>query len=120
MIDTVTYNVIQTINPFLAASGVTVDANTNTVYATQENSSNLWIIDGATDTLTATIDIGVSRPGLGVLNPSTNRLYILNTSAGPLKVFDTATNTVVNSIPVALASHAALDLVNHRLYVAEI
>jgi YVTN family beta-propeller protein len=61
------------------------------------------VIDTATNTVVATIPVGVSPIGVAI-TPDGTRAYVTNegsnTVSGTVSVIDTATNTVVATIPV--------------------
>jgi len=57
------------------------------------------VIDGATNTVVATVLVGANPAGVGV-NPTTNRIYVANELSGTVSVIDGATNTVVATVPV--------------------
>jgi YVTN family beta-propeller protein len=69
-------------------------------YITNETSDNVSVIDTATNTVIATIPVGVGPFGAAV-TPDGTKVYITNLSSNNVTVIDTATNTViVPSIPV--------------------
>jgi YVTN family beta-propeller protein len=51
------------------------------------------VIDGATNTVTATVPVGSVPVGVGV-DPSTDMIYLANSSSDSVSVIDGATNTV--------------------------
>ena len=58
------------------------------------------MIDTATDTVSATIPVGLAPLGVAV-KPDGSKAYVANRSANTVSVIDTATNTVIGSpIPV--------------------
>jgi YVTN family beta-propeller protein len=59
------------------------------------------VIDGATNTVTATIPVGNSPFGLAV-NPATNTIYVGNGLDDTVSVIDGANNTVTATIPLAV------------------
>src|SRR6266536_3595039 len=60
-------------NPY----GITVNENTNRIYATNYADNTVSVIDGNTNTVIATVPVGAGPSGIGV-NPSTNKIYVVN------------------------------------------
>ena len=54
-----------------------VNPTTNRIYVANETSNNVSVIDGATNTVVATVTVGVAPSGVAV-NPTTNRIYVAN------------------------------------------
>ena len=52
--------------------GVTVNPETNRIYVANERSDNISVIDGATDSVVATIEVGEWTAGIDI-NPKTNK-----------------------------------------------
>ena len=96
-----------------------VNPDTNRIYVANESSNNVSVIDGAGNTVVATIAVG-SHPASVAVNPNTNRAYVANdTSSGSVSVIDGAGNTVVAT--AAVGSYPAGVAVNpntNRIYVA--
>src|SRR5258708_1598062 len=57
------------------------------------------LIDTATNTISATIPVGLNPIGVAV-NPDGSKVYVANLNARAVSVIDTATNTVITTIPV--------------------
>ena len=57
------------------------------------------MIDGATNTVTATIPVGSKPIGVGV-DPSTHTVYVANESDSTVSVIDGTTNTVTATVAV--------------------
>ena len=68
-------------------------------YITNQRSNTVSVIDTATNTVSATIPVGVNPVGVAV-NPGGSKVYVANLSANTVSVIDTATNTVIATIPV--------------------
>src|SRR6266852_6207752 len=69
-------------------------------YITNQNSSTVSVIDTATDTVSATIPVGLPPPFCGLVcarlvavSPDGSKVYVTNLSAGTLSGIDRATNT---------------------------
>lgn len=97
----------QTFSPYTIAAGsnpkaVGVNPATNKIYAANQGSNNLTIIDGVTN-LTTPVNTGTA-PGLIAINPVTDRIYVVNLGSNNVTVIDGATNatatlTVGNAPP---------------------
>jgi YVTN family beta-propeller protein len=94
-------------------TGIAVNAVTNTVYVTSINSQSMSVIDGATDTVTATLISVGTNPNAVAVNPVTNKVYIADDCGGELSsgapvqnltVIDGATNKVTIAYLVVSAS----------------
>jgi YVTN family beta-propeller protein len=70
-------------------------------YITNQGSSTVSVIDTATDTIIATIPVGLNPFGVAV-SPDGSKVYVANVSSNTVSVIDTATNTVNATIPVGL------------------
>jgi len=123
-----------------APAGVAANPTTNRIYVTNQNSNNVSVVDGATNTEIDTdgnpangitrIPVGSGPVGVDV-NPITNRIYVGNFSwgSGSVSVIDGATNTEIDTdgnpangitrIPVGDRPHeVAVNTVTNRIYVA--
>jgi YVTN family beta-propeller protein len=89
-------------------SGIAVGPNGSRIYAAynRTSTSSLAVIDGATDSIIDTVDVGRNPFGV-VVNPTGTRVYVVNRyfaedlSYGTVVVIDTtAHNTVITNIPV--------------------
>jgi YVTN family beta-propeller protein/VCBS repeat-containing protein len=82
--------------------GVDVNPTTNRIYVSNFNGSSVSVIDGATDTIIATIPVGAYPKGLAV-NSVTNRIYVPHNGTASdgttVTVIDGGTNTVIAVIP---------------------
>ncbi len=116
-------------------AGVAVNPTTNTIYALNGGSTSnslsgttttpgfVAVINGATNTVTTTIQL----PGLATyiaVNPVTNKVYA-TTLSGPVgngvtsnvAVIDGSTNSVTATVPLpALVSHIGVDTVRNVIY----
>ena len=54
-----------------------VNPNTNRIYVANHDSNNVSVIDGASNTVVATVAVGTGPYGVAV-NPNTNRIYVAN------------------------------------------
>jgi YVTN family beta-propeller protein len=109
--------------------GVAVDPFTNRIYVTNFKPAGVvWMIDGRTNTVGATIPVGSSPFGLAV-NPLTRRVYVANSCAAEpvftlcqsVSVIDEHSNKVKANIPVAgNPFHVAVDEVRDRIYSCDL
>jgi RHS repeat-associated protein len=95
-----------------------VNPSTNRIYVTNNSSDNVSVIDGATNTVVATVPVGDAPVGVAV-NPSTNRIYVANYDDDTVTVIDGATNAVVATVPVGVEPYGAgVNPTTDRTYVA--
>jgi YVTN family beta-propeller protein len=69
------------------------------------NPSTVSVIDTATNTVSATVPVGLGPVGVAV-KPDSGKVYVANEGANTVSVIDTATNTVIATIPVGNAPDA--------------
>jgi len=100
-------------------SFVSVNSATNFIYVSNE-SGTVTVIDGATNTVTASISVGGFAQGIAV-NPASNQIYVALFAglSSTVSVIDGNTNTVVDSIPVPGATYLAVDNLTDRIYVSD-
>lgn len=103
--------------------GVAVNPATNRVYATANYSSRVYMIDGDTNTVLATLSVGSRLGGYCpvhvVANPDTNRVYVANGCSHDIWVIDGDTNTLSTIVPVGSTPYGiAVDPTANRIYVA--
>jgi YVTN family beta-propeller protein len=123
-----------------APAGVVANPTTNRIYVTNQNSNDVSVIDGATNTEIDTdgnAANGITRISVGsgpvgvALNPTTDRIYVANFSwgSGSVSVIDATTNTEIDTdgnpvngitrIPVGARPHlVAVNTITNRIYVA--
>src|SRR6516165_163218 len=65
-------------------------------YITNQSSRTVSVIDTATNTVSATIPVGLLPFGVAV-NPDGSKVYVANEHANTVLVIDTATNMVIGS-----------------------
>jgi YVTN family beta-propeller protein len=98
-------------------SAEAVNPVTNKIYVANQNSNSVSVIDGATESVSATVTVGNS-PSAVALNPVTNKIYVANSASGTVTVINGADNTTatvtVGSNPVGLA----VNTVSNKIYVA--
>ena len=78
-----------------------VHADTKRVYVARAADSDVAVIDGATDTVIATVAVG-DRPSSVAVNADTNRIYVATADDDAVAVIDGTTNTVAATISMAV------------------
>ncbi|PYX60268.1 MAG: hypothetical protein DMG76_03360, partial [Acidobacteria bacterium] len=85
-------------NPF----GVAITPDGTRAYVTINFPNNVVaVIDTATNTVLATIPVGVGPIGVAI-TPDGARAYVTNDDSNTVSVIDTATNTLVATVPVGV------------------
>ena len=76
------------------------------------------VIDGTTNTVTATIPVGTHPSGVGV-DPSSHTVYVANALSGTVSVIDGTSNTVTESVAIdgGAPDAVAVDPSTHTVYV---
>lgn len=97
--------------------GVAVSEARNEVYASRVDAGGVFVVNGASRTLAATI---VLPHSLAIAyNPTTDRIYVSSGNFGQVHVIDGATRALVASIPInAHAIEMAVDRARNRIYAA--
>ena len=111
----------------LLSMGATAQAQTRVYVTNNSNSSNsntVSVIDTATNTVIATIPVGVASNGpfWVAITPDGTRAYVtdVNSNTVSVTVIDTATNTVVATIPVGVGTlQVAITPDGTRAYVTD-
>ncbi|MCX9026096.1 MAG: PGF-pre-PGF domain-containing protein [Candidatus Methanoperedens sp.] len=86
-------------------------------YITNGGSSNVSVIDTATNTVVASVPVG-SLPGGVAVNPAGTLVYVANRGSGTVSVIDTATNTVTATVNLGgTPSRVAVNPAGTRVYV---
>jgi YVTN family beta-propeller protein len=83
----------------LASLLAPASAHAQNAYITNQSSNTVSVIDTATDTVIATIPVGISPFGVAV-SPDGSKVYVTNISSNTVSIIDTATNTVSATITV--------------------
>jgi len=79
--------------------GVAVNPDGKKVYVANWESSNVSVIDIATNTVTATVPVGYEPSGVAV-NPAGTKVYVTHDGSDTVSVIDTATNTLTATVPI--------------------
>ena len=100
--------------------GVAVNATTNKIYVANSGSNDVSVIDGASNSVVATItDPNAVAPVAIAVNPTTNTIYVANSQSNNLSVIDGASNSVTATIPIGTSpSSAAVDPQTNFIYIA--
>ena len=109
---------------------IKVDAELHKAFATKSSCSEVAVIDTRTDAVSAVITLPGGpprRPQFLVIDPIAHRAYVTVTwgsdedgLSGGVAILDTADNSIVGGIELGESpSRLALDISEHRLYVAD-
>jgi len=97
--------------------GIAYDPSNGYIYVTDYGSYSVSVIDGATNTVIATIPVGTEPEGVAY-DPSNGYIYVANFGSDTVSVIDGATNTVIATIPVGYGPEGiAYDPSNGYIYV---
>ncbi len=95
-----------------------VNEVTNRIYVVNYASSDVTVIDGASNRPIATVTVGL-WPQQIAINTETNMIYVVNTHANSVSVIDGRTNTVAATVPADKGPWAlAVNPVSDMIYVA--
>jgi YVTN family beta-propeller protein len=93
-----------------------VNPVTNKIYVTNQGSTNITILDGASNT-TSAIGVG-SHPVAVAVNPATNLIYVVNNNSDNVDVIDGGTGTLVGVATGKGPQAIAVNTVTNMIYVA--
>jgi YVTN family beta-propeller protein len=97
--------------------GTAVNPQTNRIYVANAGNDSASVLDGASNTLIATVLVG-RLPCAAGLNPMTNRVYISNVNSNDVSVIDGGTNAVIATVPVGRGPCAVVvNPPNSRIFV---
>jgi YVTN family beta-propeller protein len=98
---------------------LTVNQVTNRIYVANFLSSNVTVIDGATNAATTVTDPNASGPYDVAVNPVTNMIYAPNFDSSNVTVIDGATNatTTVRDPNAGCPAFAAVNSQTNKIYV---
>jgi YVTN family beta-propeller protein len=119
----------QTIALDIGPQIIAVNPTTNTIYAASYDSSTVSVINGATNSIVESIDVGDAASDIAndvAVNPTTNTIYVashdsstVSVMGGTLSVMDGATNRVVGSIALgSRPTSVAVNPTTNTIYVA--
>ncbi len=93
---------------------------TSTIYVVNRGSSTVSIIDGATDAVTATVNLPAGgNPSDVAVDVSTQKVYIAERANGTVQVINAASHQLATPIAVGgIPASVAVDPTTHTLFVA--
>jgi YVTN family beta-propeller protein len=96
-----------------------VNTATNTIYVANQGSASLTVINGAHNTVAATVPVGATPVSVAA-NPITNTVYVVSQGTGSVAVINGATNTIVATLATGTTPTAVeVDQVNNKIYVTD-
>ncbi len=112
--------VIATVRVGRGPGSVLVNSRTNLIYIVN-NDGTVSVINGRTNQVIHTIDVGPGIPGRSALNLRTNRLYVFTRGRREaLSVIDGRTNTVIANIPLNRSPlKIIINQVTNRLFLLD-
>ena len=106
--------------------GLDVNPNTNMIYVSDGKDGLIYAIDGSSNTVVGTIQVGTGPVDVAV-NPTTNTIYVANSGTlynlsgkrGPtsITVIDGSTKSVTSTIPTADVPSVIVNPVTNLVYV---
>lgn len=109
---------LTTVNAGNTPVAVAANSATNKIYAVNQNSNNMTVIDGATYSAT-TVPTG-QYPDAVAVNPATNMIYVANYNSHSVTVVNGATNQVSATVQAGFGPKAvAVNTVTNKIYVAD-
>lgn len=100
--------------------GVAANATTNKIYVANSGSNDVSVIDGAANSVVATItDPNAVAPVAVAVNPTTNTIYVANSQSNNVTVIDGETDSVTATISVGTSPiGVAVDPQTDFFYIA--
>ena len=95
---------------------IAINPLTNKIYVANSASGTISVIDGRTDTVTATVDVG-PLPYVLAVNPTTDKIYVSKTFSNTMVVIDGATNSTSNLKAGIQADSIAVNPITNKLYL---
>jgi DNA-binding beta-propeller fold protein YncE len=96
-----------------------VNPVTNKVYVANDNSQNITVLDGATNSIT-TIPAGHTVTGISV-NATTNKIYAIAADNSHILVIDGSTNTIIASLVAGNGpTSIAINPNTNKVYVSSV
>ncbi len=121
VIDETTDAVVGTILTGGDPTGIAVNSITNQVYAADQALGRVFVIDGATNTLVATVALPLRAGGFDVsVNPVQNRAYAVSANGSEISVIDGATNSLFGTIDRCCFGGTTFDAQTNRLYASNL
>lgn len=118
VIDTNIKEVINTIQTGVKLSALTVNPDTNTIYATTKVNDSLAVVDGETKLIVKNVTVGNEPLGVGV-NKNTGRVYVANSLDETVSIVDGNNNEISEALMVdALPHSVAVNDVTDTVYIS--
>ncbi|MCA3021819.1 MAG: putative Ig domain-containing protein, partial [Rhodocyclaceae bacterium] len=96
---------------------IAVHPMTSKIYVANENSGNVTVIDGATNTITTNVTVG-TNPFAVAVNPVTNKVYVANYISNNVTVIDAVSNTAIATVAAGTNPRAVvINTVTNQVYV---
>jgi YVTN family beta-propeller protein len=110
--------ILLTENGGVHPKGIAVNPSTDSIYIANYSTRNVSVIDGSTNIVIRSIDVGNAPQGIA-RNPSTNYIYVTNQVSSNVSVIDGSTNCVVATVSVgSLPNGVAVNPISNLIYVA--
>jgi YVTN family beta-propeller protein len=118
VVDTVTYNVIDTVHVGDGPNGVAYSTANGKVYVANRNDDSVTVLRGRDLSPVTTIPVG-SQPDGVAIDIASNRVYVANYGDGTVSVIDAVTDTVVGTLRVGVEpAMVAVNQVTGKAYVS--
>ena len=119
VIDVATGSATTLTDPGTEPVAIAVNSATNKIYVANFQSSNVTVIDGATNALSTVTDPKAINPTGLTVNQTTNTIYVTNSGSNNVTVIDGRTDSVVSTVPVGtFPIAAAVEPQTNFIYVA--
>jgi YVTN family beta-propeller protein len=119
VLDTITDTISTYITVGTLPAGIVGNPTVGKIYVANQGATTVSVINPATDTVTATIDVGANGPIYPSINSEGTRLYVPCYASDVLKIIDTSSNTVIASVNTAdQPMGSAVEPNNQYIYVA--
>lgn len=109
-------SVIATVTVGTNPAAVAANLTTNKIFAVNQGSNNLTVIDGVTNS-TSTVKVGLSPCALAV-NPVTNKIYVANTAGNAVTVVDGGTYGTTSVSTGSSPQAVDINTATNKIYVA--
>src|SRR6202050_3842734 len=111
-------NAVASVDPGEIPCAIAVDQAANRVYGANYGRDSVPVINGATNSVLATVRVG-EHPQALALNSTTHRVYVANTHSNNVTVIDGTLNTVIATVNTGNGPYAiAIDATANKAYVA--
>ncbi|MFN3762452.1 MAG: PKD domain-containing protein, partial [Anaerolineae bacterium] len=121
VINMVNHTVITDIRALTATHGIAYDPDRNRIWVTSRNEGpgHVWVLNGSTYGVLATLPAGGS-PHAVAYNPRTGRVYVSNFLSGTVGVYDAAALTLLTTLTgFGEPAYMAVNTVTNKIYVAD-